>query len=90
MRSSRNEHLSMKAYKTSSVITSSKQVILSDMPFGVGEKVEVVVSRPVNGTRANRVRKLKALFKTTQSLPQIRNLSDTDISREVAAHRNGK
>jgi len=80
----------MKAYKTSSVVTDSKQVILSDMPFGVGEKVEVVVSRPVNGSRADRVRKLKAMFKTTQSLPQIRNLTDADILREVAAHRNGK
>jgi|GEM_PF-1416579 len=80
----------MKAFKTSSVITASKQVILSDMPFGVGEKVEVVVSRPVNGSRADRVRKLEALFKTTQSLPQIRNLTDADILREVAAHRDGR
>ena len=80
----------MKAYKTSSVITASKQVILSDMPFGVGENVEVVVSRPINGSRADRVRRLKALFKTTQSLPQIRNLTDADILREVAAHLNGK
>jgi len=80
----------MKAYKTSSVITASKQVILSDMPFGIGEKVEIVVSRPVNGSRTDRVRKLKALFKTTQSLPQIRNLTDADILSEVAAHRNRK
>ena len=80
----------MKAFKTSSVITASKQVILSDMPFGVGEKVEVVVSRPVNGSRADRVRKLEALLKTTQSLPQIRNLTDADIMRELAAHRDGR
>ena len=33
----------MKAYKTYSIITDSKQVILSDMPFRVGEKVEIVV-----------------------------------------------
>ena len=80
----------MKAYKTSSVITDSKQIILSDMPFGVGEKVEVVVSRSNNGSRAAQFRKLKALFKTTQSLQQIRNLTDADILKEVAAHRNGK
>ena len=80
----------MKAYKTSSVITDSRQVILSDMPFGIGEKVEVVVSRSANGSRADRVRKLKTLFKTTQSLPQIRNLTDADILSEVAAYRNGK
>ena len=80
----------MKAYKTSSVITDAKQVILSNMPFGVGGKVEIVVSRPIKGSRADRVRKLKAVFKTTQTLPQIRNLTDADILREVAAHRNGK
>jgi len=80
----------MKSYKTSSVITASKQVILSDMPFGVGEKVEVVVSSSNKGSRDERVGKLKALFKTTQSFPQIRNLTDADILSEVAAHRNGK
>ena len=80
----------MKAYKTSSVITASKQVILSDIPFGVGEKVEVVVSRRIEGSGSESVRKLKALFKTTQSIPQIRNLTDADILDEVAAHRNGK
>lgn len=78
----------MKTYKTSFVITASKQVILSDMPFGVGEKVEVIVSRPVNGSRADRVRKLKTLFKTTQSLPQIRNLTDAEILSEVATRKN--
>ena len=80
----------MKAYKTSSVITDSRQIVLSDMPFGIGEKVEVIVSRPNNAPRADRVRRLQALFKTTQSLPQIRNLTDADILKEVAAHRNGK
>ena len=80
----------MKAYKTHSVITDSKQVILSDMPFGVGERVEVVVLKANNGPRSQRVRSLKALFKKTQSLPQIQTLSEADILREVAAHRNGK
>ena len=56
----------------------------------LGEKVEIVVLRTENGSRGERVSKLKALFKTTQSLPQIRNLSEADIMNEVAAHRNGK
>jgi len=37
-----------------------------------------------------RVRELKALFKETQSLPQIQTVSEDDILREVEAHRNGK
>jgi len=80
----------MNAYKTSTVITPSKQVILSDMPFGVGDEVEVVVSRSENGSRTNRVKKLKALFKQTQSLPQVRSLTEDEIVREIEAHRSGK
>ena len=80
----------MNEYKTSTVITSSKQVILSDMPFGVGDEVEVVVSRSENGSRTERVRTLKALFKQTQSLPQVRSLTEDEIVREIEAHRSGK
>lgn len=80
----------MKAYKTYSIISDSKQVILSDIPFGVGERVEIVVSRSENGSRSDRVRKLKALFKKTQSLPQVGNLTEDEILREVEAHRFGR
>jgi len=80
----------MKAFKTYSVISGSKQVILSDMPFGVGDRVEVVVSRAENGTRSDRVRKLKALFKKTQSLPQARSSTKDEILREIEAYRAGR
>ncbi|MBK7392609.1 MAG: hypothetical protein IPI64_04805 [Chloracidobacterium sp.] len=80
----------MNAYKTSTVITPSKQVILSDMPFGVGDEVEVTVSRTENGSRSDRMRKLKALFQQTQSLPQVRSLTEDEIVREIEAHRSGK
>ncbi len=80
----------MKAYKTYSTITDAKQVILSDVPFNVGEKVEIVVLAAENGSREERVQKLKSLFGETQSLPQVRALSEEDILREVEAYRNGK
>ncbi|MFN0279040.1 MAG: hypothetical protein ACKVRN_10620 [Pyrinomonadaceae bacterium] len=80
----------MKAYKTHSVISDTRQVILSDVPFGVGDHVEVVVSKSANGCRSDRVRKLKTLFKKTQSLPEIRNLTEEEILREVEAHRSGR
>lgn len=79
----------MKAYKTYSTVSDSKQVILSDVPFRAGEKVEIVVFT-ADVDRAERVRKLKNLFRETQSLPQIQTLSEDDILREVEAHRNGK
>lgn len=37
--------------------------------------------------RKDRVSELKALFKKTQSLPQIQTLSEDDILREVEAQR---
>ena len=80
----------MNPYKTSTVVTPSKQVILSDIPFGVGDKVQIIVSRSENGPREGRVRKLKALFKKTQSLPQVRNLTEDEIERKVEAHRSDR
>lgn len=80
----------MKTYRTYSTITDTKQVILSEVPFRAGEKVEIVILSVADGNRTERVRKLKNLFKETQSLPQIRSLSEDEILREVEAHRNGK
>jgi hypothetical protein len=79
----------MKAYKTHSMITDAHQVVLSDVPFDSGEKVEIVI-RPTNGERSEAVRDLGTLFKTTQSLPQIQALTEEDILREIEAYRKGK
>ncbi len=79
----------MKAYRTFLTVTDPKQIILSDVPFRAGEKVEVVVLT-AEENRQEHVGELKALFKETQSLPQIKALSEEDILREVEAHRNGK
>ena len=80
----------MKAYKTYSTVSDLKQVILSDVPFRVGEKVEIVVLTAENGDRSERVRKLKNLFGKTQALPQVQAISEDDILREIDAYRNGK
>ena len=77
----------MRAYKTQSTITDAGQLVISDVPFDAGEEVEIVV-RARNGDEAGRVRALRDLFKTTQSLPQIQTLTDEDIVREVEAYRN--
>ena len=79
----------MKAYRTYLTVTDPKQIVISDAPFRAGEKVEIVVMT-AEDNRQERVRELKALFKETQSLPQIQILSEDDILREVEAHRNGK
>ncbi len=80
----------MKAYRTYLTITDPKQIVLSNMPFRVGEKVEIVVLATEDNNRAERVSQLQELFKETQSLPQAQTLSEDDISREVEAYRSGK
>ena len=80
----------MKTYKTHSVITDSKQVVLSDVPFSIGEKVEIVMNAAEDRNLGKRIRNLKRLFRETQSLPQVRNFSEDDILREIEAYRNGK
>lgn len=79
----------MKAYKTETTITDAHQLVLSDVPFDAGEKVEIVV-RATNGNGGERVRELRDLFKTTQSLPRLRVLTEGDIIREVEAFRTGR
>ncbi len=80
----------MKAYRTYLTITDPKQIILSDMPFRIGEKVEIVVlAAEEDNNHAGRVRQLQDLFKETQSLPQAQTLSEDDILREVEAYPNG-
>jgi hypothetical protein len=79
----------MKAYKTYLTITDPKQVILSDVPFRAGQKVEVLVLAAEDDTAA-RVRELKDLLKATQSLPQVQALSEEDILREVEAYQSGQ
>lgn len=79
----------MKAYRTYLTITDPKQVILSNMPFRVGEKVEIVVLATEDDNHTERIRQLQELFKETQSLPQAQTLSEDDILREVEAYRSG-
>ncbi len=79
----------MKAYRTQATITDSKQLVLSDVPFGAGEKVEIEVWA-ANGSGTERTEKLKELFKTTQALQQIKTLTEDDILNEIDAYRNGK
>ena len=79
----------MKAYKTYVTIQDPQQVVLSNVPFRVGQKVEVLVLLTEDDTAA-RVQELKELLKTTQTLPQAQSLTDEDIAREIEAYRGGR
>jgi len=75
----------MIAYKTYITIENPKRVVLSNLPFRPGQRVEVVVI--ADDERAARVAGLKVLFSDTQSLPQARAISEDEIAAEIAAYR---
>ncbi len=76
----------MIAYRQYATVQKSKQIILSDLPFQPGQRVEVVVIAD-DEPPANRLRELRELFQTTQGLPQAQAITEDDIAAEIAAYR---
>ena len=78
----------MRAYKKYVVIEDSHQIVLSDLPFEAGQRVEVVMiaDEPQSAARLD---SLRSLLKATQALPQARILTEADIAAEVEAARAG-
>ncbi len=79
----------MKAYRTYVTIQDPQQVILSNVPFRVGQQVEIVVLGQ-DDDHVTKAQQLKDLFKTTQALPQAQAVQEEEINREIEAYRNGQ
>jgi len=79
----------MQAYRTIIKIKDPRQIILSNLPFRPGQVVEILVLAQ-DEEREAAVQEFKALFKETQSLPQVQALTDEDILAEIEAYRSGK
>ena len=79
----------MLAYKQYVTIKDPAKIELSGLPFRVGQRVEVVMIAE-DDDRAARVQELKALFRSTQALPQIKAITDEMIAEEVEAYRAGR
>jgi hypothetical protein len=76
----------MEAYRTYLTITDPQQVVLKNVPFRTGQRVEVLLL-PSNVTDLAISEEIKTLFYKTQSLPQVKSLSDDDITAEMIAYR---
>jgi len=79
----------MMAYRQYVTVQDPRQIVLSDVPFRAGQRVEVVVIAEEEQPAA-RVQELRALFKTTQALPQAQAISEDEIAAEIAAYRAGR
>ena len=79
----------MMAYRQYVTVHDPRQIVLSDVPFRAGQRVEVVMIAEEEQPAA-RVQELRALFKTTQALPQAQAISEDEIAAEIAACRAGR
>ena len=78
----------MRAYKTHLTVKDPKQVVLTDLPFRAGQRVEVLILQEDSSDSA--VRDFELLLKETQSLPQTQAISEADITAEIAAYRSAQ
>jgi hypothetical protein len=76
----------MNAYKTYITIEDPKQVVLSDLPFQVGQRVEIIVLAEDNPQVAIS-NKLRNLFDKTQAIPGVEEVTEEDIAAEIEAYR---
>jgi hypothetical protein len=79
----------MLAYRQYARVQPSKQIVLTDLPFQPGQRVEVVVIAE-DEPPAKRVQELRELFEATQALPQAQTISEEEIAAEIAAYRAGR
>jgi len=76
----------MNAYKKYITIEDPKQLILSDLPFQPGQRVEIIILAEDN-PRTPLVERLQALLKQTQALHANNPMTEAEIAAEIEACR---
>lgn len=79
----------MNAYKKYLTIEDPNQVVLSNLPFQPGQRVEVIILAEDN-ERAILSQKVHALFDKTQALPGVQDITEEEIAAEIEAYRRGE
>ena len=77
----------MLAYKQYVTIKDPAKIELSGLPFRAGQRVEVVMIAE-DDDRATRIEESWTLFRSTQTLPQTKAITDEMIAEEVDAYRD--
>lgn len=76
----------MIAYKRIVTIQDPRQLVLNDLPFEPGQRVEVVLlAEEVQSVAI--LADLKALFRETQALPQAQAITEDEIAAEIELYR---
>ena len=76
----------MRAFRKWLVVDDPERVVLSNLPFRPGERVEAILvgEEEEDSSMANQ------LFAATQQLPQARAITEEEIAEEIAAYRAGR
>ena len=79
----------MNAYKTYITIEDPNNVVLSNLPFQPGQRVEVIIWTE-NNERAEISKKVMDLFDLTQAIPGVQEITEEEIAAEIEAYRRGE
>jgi hypothetical protein len=79
----------MNAYKKYITLEDPKQLILSDLPFQPGQRVEIIILAEDN-PRTPLVERLQTLLKQTQALHADNPMTEAEIAAEIEAYRQGQ
>lgn len=79
----------MNAYKKYITIEDPNHVVLSDLPFLPGQRVEVIILTE-NNEKVVLAQKLRELLKETQALHADNPLTEEEIAAEIEAYRRGE
>ena len=79
----------MIAYKRIVTIRDSKELVLHDLPFLPGQRIEVLLlaEETTSSNPPQLLSDLEALFRETQALPQVQAISEEEIALEIATYR---
>ncbi|MGV0026514.1 hypothetical protein [Phormidesmis priestleyi] len=79
----------MTIYKAFITIEDPNQVVLSNLPFEKGQRVRIVLLAE-DDERTAISQRFRNLFKKTQSLPGVSEITEEEIAAEVTSHRRGE
>lgn len=80
----------MQAYQTQVVITDPEHLVLTGLPFKVGQQVEVIIKEKKQPLTELELAALDQLFAKTQAVAQTEAITEEDIAREIDAYRRGQ
>jgi hypothetical protein len=80
----------MQAYETQIVITDPERLVLTGLPFKVGQQVEVIIREKRQPLTKLELTTLEQLFARTQAVAEAEGITEEDITREIDAYRRGQ